>query len=133
MRLAYLVTKLDAQNGLHDDLQELAKALLKCVDGSGICHCEMKFYTVDDLSNHKMVCGFRPVTCGNPGCGDVFSASHADRHDLECSFKLLSCEQKCSAVVARGHMNKHCATVCPMKLVNCPFQQAGCTTPMPQV
>lgn len=111
----------------------LAKALLKRVDRSKTYHCEMKFDIVDELANHKMVCVLRPVTCDNPGCGDVFSAIHAEEHDAACIFKLLSCEQKCKAMVARGDMDKHCVTMCPMKLVNCPFQQVGCITAMPQV
>ena len=32
----------------------------------------------------------------------------------------------------RCEMDKHCATVCPMKLINCPFYLVGCETAFPQ-
>jgi homogentisate solanesyltransferase len=75
----------------------------------------------------------RPLTCVNNGCGNVYSALHADAHDGSCLFKLLPCKLNCEAMVARGEMEKHSLTLCPMKLLSCPFQPVGCQQTMPQV
>lgn len=110
----------------------LARALLKRVDRCKMFHCEMKFDTSEQLAEHKGKCALRPVTCENEGCGAVFSAFNAKPHDGNCPFKQLPCEQGCKVMVKRGDMDKHCVTLCPMKLVNCPFAQAGCTNSLPQ-
>jgi hypothetical protein len=35
--------------------------------------------------------------------------------------------------VTRSNMENHCATVCPMKPITCPFHHVSCPTSMPQV
>ncbi|KAL3682788.1 hypothetical protein R1sor_000810 [Riccia sorocarpa] len=110
----------------------LARALLKRVDKCKMFHCEMQFDTSEQLAEHKSKCALRPLTCENEGCGAIFSAFNAKPHDGSCPFKQLPCEQGCKALVKRGDMDKHCVTLCPMKLVNCPFAQAGCTQSIPQ-
>ncbi|CAM6016965.1 unnamed protein product [Sphagnum balticum] len=110
----------------------LAKALLKRVDRSKIYHCKMRFGTSEELAEHKACCMLRPLTCVNNGCGNVYSALHADAHDGSCLFKLLPCKLNCEAMVARGEMEKHSLTLCPMKLLSCPFQPVGCQQTMPQ-
>ncbi|KAL2611492.1 hypothetical protein R1flu_023184 [Riccia fluitans] len=110
----------------------LARALLKRVDRGKMFHCELQFDTSEQLAEHKGKCALRPVTCENEGCGAIFSAFNAKPHDGNCPFKQLPCEQGCKVMVKRGDMDKHCVTLCPMKLVNCPFAQAGCTQSLPQ-
>lgn len=110
----------------------LAKTLLKCFDRNGSVRCQLKFQTSEELVQHKGTCPLRPIMCANEGCGHVLSAVHAVEHDAVCGYKLLPCEQECEALVMRSNMDKHCITVCPMKLVNCPFSQVGCTNSLPQ-
>ncbi|RRT54137.1 hypothetical protein B296_00024349 [Ensete ventricosum] len=45
---------------------------------------------------------------------------------------VIPCEQKCSERIVRHDMDRHCITICPMKLVNCPFYQVGCHSAFPQ-
>ncbi|CAM6105610.1 unnamed protein product [Calypogeia fissa] len=110
----------------------LAKALLKRVDRCNMFHCEMRFESDESLAEHKSKCSLRPIACENEGCGSVFSAFNGKPHDSICKFKVLPCEQGCKTMVSRGDMDKHCVTLCPMKLVNCPFSQVGCSQSLPQ-
>ncbi|CAK9275383.1 unnamed protein product [Sphagnum jensenii] len=110
----------------------IAKAILKRVDRSKAHHCAMRFDNRDELAYHKLRCTLRPISCHNPNCGDVFSAIHAEAHDASCPFKILHCRLKCEATVSRSNMDNHCATVCPMKPVSCPFHHVSCSASMPQ-
>lgn len=69
----------------------IAKGILKRVDRSKSHHCAMRFDNRDELAYHKLRCALRPISCNNPGCGDVFSAIYAEPHDASCPFKLLPC------------------------------------------
>ncbi|XP_028777513.1 uncharacterized protein LOC114734138 isoform X2 [Neltuma alba] len=112
--------------------QAIAAALVKNVDFKNLFHCDMKFTSLEELSNHAHNCGFRPIICHNQGCEARFCASHLEKHDSECPFKIIPCEQKCPELIMRREMDRHCITKCPMKLVNCPFYAVGCRTPVAQ-
>ncbi|XP_077220717.1 TRAF-like superfamily protein [Tasmannia lanceolata] len=114
-----------------DRREGIAKTLLKNVDFKSMFHCEMKFETVEALTEHKSQCKFRSLICTSEGCGASFCALHLEKHDGLCPFKILPCEQKCSESIVRREMDRHCITVCPMKLVNCPFYQVGCHSAFP--
>uniref|UniRef100_A0A1D1XLP6 TNF receptor-associated factor family protein DDB_G0290965 n=1 Tax=Anthurium amnicola TaxID=1678845 RepID=A0A1D1XLP6_9ARAE len=111
---------------LEDRREALAETLLKNLDYRCRFSCEMGFGAPEAVAAHGAECGFRPVRCGNEGCGATFSAIHSGKHDSACPFKILPCEQKCQQSVSRREMDRHCITVCPMRLVNCPFYQVGC-------
>ncbi|XP_072981671.1 uncharacterized protein [Typha angustifolia] len=115
-----------------DRREAIAEVLLKNIDIKGTYHCTVKFDTEQQLEEHRGNCSFRPVYCTNEGCDARFSAVHMVNHDLICSFKVLPCEQGCSQSLMRREMDRHCITVCPMKLVNCPFYQVGCESAFPQ-
>lgn len=115
------------------DREALAKSLLKQLDRSRSSNCDKEFQTKEELDAHMGTCPLRPIKCPNDGCGRVLSALHAGEHDAVCSFKFIPCEQKCQARVMRSEMDKHCITVCPMKLVKCPFFQVGCNNSLPQM
>ncbi|XP_039026286.1 uncharacterized protein LOC120159818 [Hibiscus syriacus] len=115
-----------------DNREEIAQTLMKNVDLKNEFHCDMKFYSADELDQHMPTCKYRPRTCQNEGCHARFSASQMEKHDSVCAFKVIPCEQKCPANLMRHHMDRHCITTCPMKLVNCPFYSAGCKSPLPQ-
>ncbi|KAL4341817.1 hypothetical protein GQ457_08G016960 [Hibiscus cannabinus] len=89
-----------------DKREEIAQALLK-----NEFHCGMKFYSADELAQHMPTCKYRPRTCQNEGCHARFSASQVEKHDSRV---------------------RHCITVCPMKLVNCPFYSVGCKSALTQ-
>ncbi|KAM7501451.1 hypothetical protein LguiB_000355 [Lonicera macranthoides] len=112
--------------------ETIAKALIKNVDFKNMFHCNMKFNTIEELSQHLPVCSFRTINCTNEGCNARFTAARADNHDSVCPFKILLCEQKCSGGVMRREMDRHCVTVCPMKLVSCPFYQLNCQSTIPR-
>ncbi|CAA7398506.1 unnamed protein product [Spirodela intermedia] len=113
---------------LADRREALAKTLLRNLDFRESFCCRMTFDTPKKLVAHENDCRFRPVRCGNNGCKATFCTLRSEKHDSLCPFKILSCEQKCQLRIPRREMDRHCITVCPMKLVNCPFYQVGCRT-----
>ncbi|KAK4776157.1 hypothetical protein SAY87_024118 [Trapa incisa] len=113
--------------------ESLAQTLLKNVDLNNAFHCGMKFDVAEELENHVPQCKFRSVICNNEGCNARFIADHTEKHDMACPFKIIPCEQKCSSDgIMRREMDRHCLTVCPMKLVNCPFYPVGCQSSVPK-
>ena len=115
-----------------DKREALSETLLKNVDFKDAFHCNMKFSSAEELANHVHNCSFSSVICQNEGCYIKFCARHTEKHDSTCPFKIIPCEQKCSDNIMRREMDRHCITVCPMKLVNCPFYAVGCRSPIPQ-
>jgi len=116
---------------LLDRREAVAQTLLRNVDFKNEFHCSKMFKTNEELEQHRLECGFRTVTCENQGCSATFSAAHMEDHDSICPFKILPCEQKCPEILMRREMDRHCITVCPMKLVNCPFYSIGCQATVP--
>lgn len=112
--------------------ETVAQTLLKNVDFKDIFHCNKKFKSEKELLQHIPQCSFRTVNCSNEGCDSQFTAGNMENHDSVCSFKMLPCEQKCSDILMRREMDRHCITACPMKLVNCPFSSVGCLSNVPR-
>ncbi|KAL3520675.1 hypothetical protein ACH5RR_018824 [Cinchona calisaya] len=112
--------------------EAVAQTLVKNVDFKNTFHCDMKFKCPEELTEHFDHCSFRIMDCMNEGCNSRFSAGQMDYHDSVCPFKILPCDQKCSASIMRREMDRHCITVCPMKLTKCPFFQVGCQCTIPQ-
>ncbi|CAK9145908.1 unnamed protein product [Ilex paraguariensis] len=110
----------------------VAQTLLKNVDFKNAFHCNMKFNAAEELAEHIPHCSFRTINCPNEGCNARFSSVHLEYHDSICPLKILPCEQKCSDSIMRREMDKHCITICPMKLMNCPFYPVGCQSTIPQ-
>lgn len=116
---------------LVDKRQVIARVVLKNVDYKNEYHCGMKFDSAEELAEHVQSCGFRSTTCANMGCNAIFSLRNLEKHDSACAFKVIPCEQKCSDNVMRREMDRHCITVCPMRLVSCPFYAVGCQSTLP--
>ncbi|MCD7450024.1 hypothetical protein HAX54_003080 [Datura stramonium] len=110
----------------------VAETLIRNIDFKNTYHCSMKFKTEEELSKHISSCSFREMDCENEGCNARFSAGQLELHDSTCPFKILQCEQKCPETLMRREMDRHCITVCPMKLANCPFYPVGCVSTIPQ-
>uniref|UniRef100_A0ACD5ZKM7 Uncharacterized protein n=1 Tax=Avena sativa TaxID=4498 RepID=A0ACD5ZKM7_AVESA len=115
-----------------DERKATTETILKIVDVECNFHCSERFDMPDKLLEHTDQCKFRIVNCTNDGCAASFSAIHIEKHDSVCPFKLIPCEQLCEQDVMRSKMDKHCSTVCPMKLINCPFYEVGCETAFAQ-
>lgn len=115
-----------------DKREAIAQTLLRNVDFKNEYHCDMKFDSAEELAQHSNSCGFRSMNCPNEGCILIFSANKFEKHDEDCSFKMIPCEQKCPDILMRRDMDKHCITVCPMKISKCPFYGMGCQSPVAQ-
>lgn len=116
---------------LIDKREAIAQTFLKNVDFKSEYHCDMKFDSAEELAEHIPECSFRSMSCTSEGCNTIFSAWHLKKHDSSCPFKIIPCEQKCSEEIMRREMDRHCITVCPMRLVSCPFYAVGCQSPLP--
>ncbi|KAK4721568.1 hypothetical protein R3W88_011801 [Solanum pinnatisectum] len=112
--------------------ETVAQTVIRNVDFKNTFHCNMKFKSEEELARHVFSCGFREIHCENEGCNARFSAAQLEQHDSECPFKILQCEQKCPEMLMRREMDRHCITICTMKLVNCSFYPVGCQSTVPQ-
>ncbi|XP_078445272.1 TRAF-like superfamily protein [Wolffia australiana] len=110
-----------------DQREALAETLIRDLDLKEKFCCKMVFDEFEELAAHEMGCRFRPVNCVNNGCKALICAIRLEEHDSVCPFKMIKCEQKCEMNVPRREMDRHCITICSMKLVNCPFYQVGCS------
>ncbi|KAH0468338.1 hypothetical protein IEQ34_003371 [Dendrobium chrysotoxum] len=115
-----------------DRREVISEVLLRNLDYKSKSHCSMRFDEERELEVHRRECEFRPVACGNEGCKVKFCAVREEEHDGVCAYKVLSCDQKCGEMVLRREMDRHCVTVCKMKLMNCPFYQVGCESGIPR-
>ena len=115
-----------------DRRETIAETFIKNVDFKNKFHCGTKFNSAAELANHVSHCNFRTMICENEGCNARFTAGHLEKHDSTCPFKIIPCEQRCSDRIMRREMDRHCITVCPMKLVNCPFYAVGCRSAIAQ-
>lgn len=112
--------------------ETVAQTVIRNVDFKNTFHCNMKSKSEEELARHVISCGFREIHCENEGCNARFSAAQHEQHDSECPFKILQCEQKCPEMLMRREMDRHCITICTMKLVNCSFYPVGCQSTVPQ-
>ncbi|KAI3715331.1 hypothetical protein L6452_22310 [Arctium lappa] len=110
----------------------VSSMLLKNVDYKNAFHCNMVCSSEEELAEHRSECKFRPMDCTNEGCTTRYCAAQKEHHEAVCPFMILPCEQKCSDFVMRREMDRHCVTICPMKLVNCAFYTVGCHSSIPR-
>ncbi|KAJ0531091.1 putative homogentisate solanesyltransferase [Helianthus annuus] len=110
----------------------VASMLLKNVDYKNAFHCDKVCSNEEELVKHRSECKFRPMDCTNEGCTTRYCAAQKDHHEAVCPFLINPCEQKCSDNVMRREMDRHCVTVCPMKLVHCAFYTVGCQSSIPR-
>lgn len=132
-KIKEFMQKLEMDNlWAQDERKVTAETILRKIDVKCDFHCPERFDMPDKLAEHESQCKFRILNCTNEGCAVSCSAVHMEKHDSVCPFKLIPCEQLCEQDVMRSKMDKHCATVCPMKLINCPFYEVGCETAFAQ-
>lgn len=113
--------------------EAISETLVRNLDYKNEWHCNMRFEEErGEMEAHRRECGFRAVGCRNEGCKVKLCAAREEEHDGVCGYKVLLCDQKCGEMVLRREMDRHCVTVCGMKLVNCPFYQVGCESGIPR-
>lgn len=100
----------------------VAQAIIKKHDLNFEFHC--------DQLNCGPACQFCPETCGNSGCGYVFSKKWFSMHDNECPHKIIPCPRVCGDTFPRRQTEKHMADICPLRPVSCPFADVGCSSPL---
>lgn len=86
------------------------------------------------VDNHQTnFCPQRPFSCAY--CQE-YSSIHADvvyRHWPVCKKYPLSCPNHCTVyAIERQHLDHHLNTECPLKVIECEFQYAGCEVALPR-
>ncbi|KAJ3691245.1 hypothetical protein LUZ61_020409 [Rhynchospora tenuis] len=109
-----------------DRREGISAIFIKNVDVKRKFHCGEKYESAEKLHEHMSKCTYRKIICENEGCRAKFSAFSKDEHDVVCAYKMVECEQKCGERLLRRDMDRHCITVCKLRMVNCPFYQIGC-------
>lgn len=61
------------------------------------------------------------------GCDVVFSKKWFSRHDAECPHKVIPCPRTCGDNFPRRLLQKHMESICPLRPVQCPFADMGCS------
>ena len=86
------------------------------------------------LANHQEEeCPKRPFSCGY--CREYTSTFEdvVNNHWPECECYPLSCPNQCTPyAIERQHFEDHLSNVCPLTIVNCDFQYAGCEVQFPR-
>ncbi|KAF3338932.1 TNF receptor-associated factor family protein [Carex littledalei] len=109
-----------------DRREGISAIFIKNVDMKRKYHCGEKYQSAEKLREHMSECTYRKVDCTYEGCRAKFSAFSKYEHEAACEFKIVECEQSCGERLLRRDMDRHCITVCKMRMVNCPFYQIGC-------
>ena len=93
-------------------------------------------YFRKNIEDHKKECDFRPYQCEHcghnatylsmSGKGKFWTLPPGHNHYDQCEQYPLQCPNKCGAEnIKRKEMKTHRET-CPLELLDCPFQHAGC-------
>ena len=126
--LGVLDKHLNESPTLESQLQGCDYVQVECVHG---CGGQFK----RGLANHHQteVCPQRPFCCDY--CQD-YTSIHADvvyRHWPVCKCYPLSCPNRCTVyAIERQNLEEHLSTECPLKVVECGFQYAGCDARLPR-
>ncbi len=101
-----------------DELPEITLALIRRHDIENEFHCQ------------KVKCGksciFTPKHCPNEGCHEIYPIKWESKHDAECPFKVIECIRKCGDTFQRRLTDTHLHSICPLRPVDCPFNEFGC-------
>ncbi|CAK9153393.1 unnamed protein product [Ilex paraguariensis] len=70
--------------------EDIAQTLLKNVDFKNMSHCNKKFNSEEELSDHAPHCSFRTINCTNERCNARFSAAHKE-NNIARRISILTC------------------------------------------
>ena len=100
---------------------ECSHRVVKC---SNSCGKKLRHYELD--KHNTTYCPKRLIECCHcheKGQWDYITG----KHEMKCPEKLIQCNNKgCARNIKRGEMDHH-QSICPKLLVNCSFQDLGCT------
>ena len=95
-------------------------------------HCTENFQrSIIDIHQNQH-CPKRPFSCEY--CKE-FESNYQDitaNHWSVCGYYLVECPNKCGKTLYRNILKNHTANECPLTVVNCDFQRAGCDVRLPR-
>ena len=99
---------------------------LKC------CYCSKEFKRPYVLEHETNDCLKRPFKCET--CSE-FESTFEDvttRHIKVCPCRLVSCPNDCGVSLQHKLMDDHVASKCPLEIISCSFNYAGCKEKFPR-
>jgi len=112
----------------NDELRNYEAHFIKCDLEDVICgECQRKMERKSLAPHETFECPERRVPCQY--CREEFPFWHTEVHEgQECARYPLECPQKCGKQrIPREELEAHKRDVCPMTIVPCPYEKAGCT------
>jgi len=128
LTIATLSASLICKQVIHERKVKCPTTLANQTEGLNVCDWTGKFKEVDA---HHAQCGFGLTACGNDGCGMHIAKNSVAAHDVDCEFKLLSCDL-CTQVTKRRSQAEHLTSSCPRRRVDCP-NACGATIPFEEI
>ena len=114
----------------HNPIQQ--NQLKGCQFAHTMCYHCSRFFQRCSMQVHQCECPWRPFSC--EFCQD-FNSNHKDvttNHWPECCYYPEQCPNKCGETFQRQSMGNHIANNCPLTIVDCDFQHAGCQVRLPR-
>ena len=97
------------------------------------CSYCSKFLMRIALLNHKVnFCGKRPFTCEYCNNYESTYDDVACNHWPTCVYHPVQCLNNCGALPQRRNLESHLQNECPLTLVECDLQYAGCEVKLPR-
>lgn len=78
-----------------------------------------------NLNGHlRNICQWRIIKCVH--CNRSYPKCEVKNHFDQCPKFQLPCPNKCGQSIPREAITNHTQTICPPKVINCPYQYLGC-------
>jgi TNF receptor-associated factor 4 len=89
------------------------------------CKCHVKVKRIDAENHENNECSQRPYQCEY--CGLVASYEWiTQQHYRKCNKYPVPCPNNCQVTLVREEVEYHKSNECPLRLVECEFEWAGC-------
>ena len=95
-------------------------------------HCDESFQrSIIDVHQNQQ-CQFRPFSCEY--CKE-FESDYEDvtKHWHVCGCYPMQCLNSCGKILQRNTVEDHIANDCPLTVISCDFQRAGCDVCLPRI
>lgn len=77
------------------------------------------------LDHHlRKICQWRIMKCVH--CNGSYPKCEMKNHVEKCPKRQLPCPNKCGQSIPREGIYNHTQTICPLEIINCPYQYLGC-------
>ena len=127
-KLGVLEQHLNSNPEPEKQLEGCVFVTVKCVHANCIEHFQRRF-----LGNHQTECPKRPFSCDYCRVYESTFEDVAYNHYPVCKCYPLPCPNNCTPdTIERQNLQDHLDKDCPLQVVPCDFQYAGCEAKLPR-